>query len=499
MKVEDLFLVNLLRNNDANNDYDGIDIKYVLDFLNYHKIFIHYYKYLIKNRIFENSYNTMTSMYNEYIRKRLYYVSFLKFFIDLLNNNSIEYFIYKGYPLEFMIYGNVKRQYGDIDIVLKNICDIEKIKIILRDRLVITDYDVNFTDFLGESKVSVSFSNYEFIIEFKTNNHFFKNYSFDDVIIVDCGGLLINTLSYEATFIQLITYFYEFTENIAMIREPKKCKLQYAVDLLNFIKHNANKCDFEKIFYLVEKYHLKNKLFVVVKNLYKLFYDDCILKFLKRCNLDLKSTNLSIKGEIDWNVSIVDRFFRTNEIVEFIEKYCIGEFWLSEKNHYLYKDDYLTILFNNHNIDYQLRILKNKLIIKFKDLNFFDINVIVFINIYGFRVNGEYINPYIPITIRNNGDNLVFSRKSVSYRRLYDFKQERELDISKEKYVSFDQINKKIIIDLIKLPHRFDTNNYIGFNLMIFKVDGENIIRTSCLKTYYDKPLIINTPFSKLK
>ena len=187
-------------------------------------------------------------------------------------------------------------------------------------------------------------------------------------------------------------------------------------------------------------------------------------------------------------------FFHTSEIVEFIDKYCIGKFWLSEKNPYLYKGDYLTILFNNYNVDFQLRILNNKLIIKFKDLSFFDINVIMFINIYGFRVNGEYINPYIPITIRNNGDNLVFSRKSVSYRRIYDLKHERELDISQEKYVSFDLIHKKIIVDLIKLPHRLDTNNYIGFNLMIFKFDVEKIILTSCLKNYYAKPLIINKP-----
>jgi hypothetical protein len=75
------------------------------------------------------------------------------------------------------------------------------------------------------------------------------------------------------------------------------------------------------------------------------------------------------------------------------------------------------------------------------------------------------------------------------------------LNIEIQNYVHLINRNNNFIINVLlnKLPHELDLNNFIGINIMIFKINGGKVEATSQLKTYFEKPLIINKPMYEVK
>lgn len=500
MKLEEKFILELIRKNRilcVDNSVD-IDTEYIINFLIKHKIFIHYYDLLVKSSLFNMS--NIEKIKSSFVENRVIFMVFFKKLLSSLKEHRQQFMVYKGYPLEKIIYNDFKRQFGDIDVILKSDFKVEEFKEIIKNNFDCYDESDVFTDFLGESKLKVFFMNKTFIIEIKTKNHFYREFDFDKNMYLNIDhDINVLTFNYDFTFIQLVSYFYEFTENIAMIKEPKKCKLQYAVDLYNYLKINIGKINFKNVLEYTIKYKIVHKMRTVLINLYNLFLDDFILQILKyfpKNKIKYTYDDIIDIGRIEWNISIVDRFFHYEEITQHIEKFSLGSFWLSDNNRNIYKNDELEIKFIEKIVKFKFNITDEVLSIKFLNDDFFVNETIIFINLYGYRKNKEYINPFIPITIRNDHGKNIISRKAVSYRCNYDLNDEDLLNIELQDYVHIIKKNNGITIDVLlkKLPHELDINNYIGINIMIFKIKDGKIESTSQLKTYYEKPLIINEP-----
>lgn len=156
------FIINLIRNkinliveNEfyITNKFNSEDIiKNIVE----HKLFLHYYNDIIQNNLLPSENNKLKAIYfNEKTRRRKY-IDFLETLIGLLNKNNISFIVYKGYILENLIYNATKRTYSDIDIILDDFNDFEKVK-----RILYTSFDVNLdtsltdTIFIGEYKIEV--------------------------------------------------------------------------------------------------------------------------------------------------------------------------------------------------------------------------------------------------------------------------------------------------------------------------------------------------------
>ena len=386
MKLEDKFILELIRNNHILYIDENVDIntEYIINFLIKHKIFIHYYDLLVESSLFNLS--NIEIVKNSFAENRLIFLMFFKKLLFSLKEHRQQFLIYKGYPLEIIIYNGWKRQFGDIDIILRSDFKIEEFKEIVKSNFDCYDQNEVFTDFLGENKLNVSFMNETFIIEIKTENHFFKEFDFNKNMYLNIdNNINVLTFNYDFTFIQLVVYFYEFTENIAMIREPKKCKLQYAIDLYNYLKFNYTKINFKEVHKYTVKYKIVHKVRTVLINLYNLFIDDFILQFLKyfpKNEIKYIYDDIIDIGSIEWNISIVDRFFHCEEITKYIERFSLGSFWLSDNNRNIYKKETLAIKYVEEIVKFKLNITNEILSIRFLNDYFFANGTTIFINLY---------------------------------------------------------------------------------------------------------------------
>ncbi len=90
----------------------------------------------------------------------------------MLNKNNINFIVYKGYILECLIYNDIKRTYLDIDIILNDFNDFEKVKHTLYNSFDV-NLDTSLTDtiFISEYKIEIVLKNRIYCIEVKTLAH----------------------------------------------------------------------------------------------------------------------------------------------------------------------------------------------------------------------------------------------------------------------------------------------------------------------------------------
>lgn len=100
---EQKFVLDLLRDYivDINSEFD---YNKIIDILREHKIFLHFYNKL--NKITNDKFkNKIKNLYNIYTIRNSIYKNFLKEMVLILNQNNINYIIYKGLVLNNIIYG----------------------------------------------------------------------------------------------------------------------------------------------------------------------------------------------------------------------------------------------------------------------------------------------------------------------------------------------------------------------------------------------------------
>lgn len=496
MKKEFRTIINLIRNlniksiNDENFQFD-----FFINSLIYHKIFVHYYSKIRVALSSSELIKKIDGIYNIFVFNRIKYIVFVKELINCLSKVSI-FYIYKGFPLECIIYGGkFKRQYTDIDILVDNYEDIEKFKKEIRSSFICNDFN-NYTDFLGETKIGVLYNGTDYTVEFKTKNHFLKIGKIEKSMNINNKGINVNTLALEETFLQLITYYYEFTENIQMIYVTKKCKLQYALDLYVFIKKYKREINWYFVKEKAQKNHLVHKIRIAIINIMELFNDASIAEILDIFQVKLINyinSDILDVGRINWNISVVDRFLFADEIAVFLKKYSEGKFWLSEYNKNFYNYNIIkSDIFKN--IKFKVLFKDNE--IKFVFLNnvFLSGNFVILINIYAYRKSGEYIAPYIPVCLRKNNDNILISRVPPTCRSTFDSKLERESDISKQRYIIVEEEKNKLNVKILleKTPYDIDCKKIIGFNVVIYELEGNYIKKNWSLIPHYDLPVILS-------
>lgn len=498
MKKEDRYIVNLIRNNtDDLLNCEDYDLDYIIQTLLYHKIFIHYYEYLVNCQMFISKKEKINQIYNEFKKKRFYYNNFLFVLINLLEKNKCDYIIYKGKALETIIYDEkFVRQYKDIDIIVENIDDIKKIKELIKQNFVTRDYEENYIDYLGETKIYVFYRNEKYSVEFKNKQHFIGITEFNDTIQIELYGQKYNTLSLELMFLQLVVYYYEFTENFLMIEEVKKCRLQYAIDLYNFIKKHFNKLNIEKVKYYSEKYQLIHKIRIALLNLSYIFNDSKILDLLSEFpieSINYKYNDILDIGRIYWNENPLERFLNTDDIVQHIKKYFMGDFFIGKCNKKNYNNEMFDFTINDKNVSLFVEREFDELKFYFKNKKFFKNGTIINISLYGYRKTGEFVEPFMPVAIRKTSANYVFSRLSPSCKRKYDYNLEKELDISKENYIFIEEKNNyvSITIFLKRMPYKIRYEETLGFNVSVFQLKQNKVFEYWSLTPYYDLPYII--------
>lgn len=497
MKIEDRYILSIIKKDDfiIPKDYD-FDIDYFIEQMMKQKIYLYCYEKIIDNPYFKSKREIFFDKFEKIKKKKILFNICLYKILKVINESNISYFLYKGYILEKFIYDKkFVRQYNDIDIYTEKIEDIGNIKNVLKKNFICEDYDEENTDFLGETKIVVFCDGNRIEIEFKTNTHFCNVKDIENHIVINNGNLKIKTFSLEITFIQLCLYFYMFTENILML-EIGKNKLQSAVDLYNFIKKFEKEIDFMKVINYSIKYNKLHEIRLAIINVSKMFNDIYMHnKYKNIFNEKLINYNyddILDKGRINWNISIEDRFIYSEEIFQFLKKYCYGEFLISNSNNDIYDGSVLEFVFNDKKYKYKFDV-KDKISIIFDSENFLVDNDVLFIQLFCYRKSGEYILPYIPITIRNEESRYIYSRMPLSYLNNYNYQSEKDLDISKFNQVKITKMKGKttIEINLLNMPYNININDAIGINMCLFHLENDKIKNYGYLKKYYDLPLIL--------
>lgn len=190
------------------------------------------------------------------------------------------------------------------------------------------------------------------------------------------------------------------------------------------------------------------------------------------------------------NLAIFDRFFNNLELIKYFEKYYLGYFNFTKRNKVL---PHHLVFYNNIITDFKYIKKDNLLYIQIKPR--MEENMVIHLNIFGYRKTGEFIDPYIPITLRMINNNIIKSLfYAPTFNSLYDYEKEKEFY-----YGYIDEIVKiknglvetTLIIDLNKFPHYLDINRNIGFNMYLYKLKNNSIFKCFCIQPYYRKPLLI--------
>lgn len=500
MNLEKKYIIDLLRGKKVKiADYPNLNINRIIEILEKHKLFLHYYDSIYNDIALSNDKNAVIKKHNILKKEREDYLKFLGIITNYLNENKINYFIYKGFALEKIIYNKMYiRQYGDIDIITENINDTKRIITLLKEKFKFYIEQNPDTELLGEQELCLLYNGKKFYVEFKNSNHLFKIREFENYITINHNEICFRTFSLEVTLLQLIVYYYEFTENLEFISKEKKCVLQYPIDLYEFLKKYSNILNWDYIIDLAQKYQLIHKIRICFLNIHNLVADNLIIKLLsivKKNYINYEYCDILDVGRINWQISTIDRFLYNNEIQHFLNKFCSKNFVISEHNRNLYKMQGYSVYFNDHLFNISFNYENGKIKTFLTNAEFFKNDIVIYIVIYASRQNGEFVYPFIPVSIRNQHDEYVYSWMHPSCKLLYNYDLENEFIIFNHNYI---QISKEaqmieIDIDLKQFPHNININDTIGINIFLFKIFENKVIESWNLIPYYDLPLILHS------
>lgn len=495
MNLEEKYIINLLKSPDENKHVpQEINFNLFINILIDQKIFLHFYTHLLEKNLSEQQRKFLVSKYEVFRVEREKNLLFFKKIIEIINKCNINYYVYKGIALEKLIYNcHNRRMYDDMDIIMENYSDIkmvkEKIKLYFPN---VQEYDNLYNDILGETKLTITIDGELFIVEFKTEKHLFKVRDFSETITLNIEEQKFKTFSLEVTFLQLVSYYYEFTENIEIFRYLDKYILKYPLDFYLFLKKYKNSINWSKLLNLSQEYAMIHKVRLAIINVSELFNDSSILKILNyfpKEKINYRFNGIIDKGSINWIIPLKQRFFYIKEITNFLIKFSLGEFWL-ENNNNLFDKQPIKICFNDNTSLVNFELKKEDIIIIFSNSNIFDKNIITYINIFGYRQSGDYIDPFIPICIRKNKDKYLISSLGQSCRVDINYELETKSLISKENVEIHEEDKKiKIIIKISKFPHKINLNSLVALNLYLYKTCNSKVVETWNLNPYYELPL----------
>lgn len=490
MKIEEKFVVSLLRHENIDLEYyNDINALDVINILIEQKIFLAFADKLLDIKLFFKYKSEILNYKKMLIISRNKYMVVFRKIVKILNENNINYYIYKGLPLEKLVYfDNVHRQFSDIDIYCNN-KDIDKIISLIKNNFQkVIDYSESILEITGERKIVIQMNNLMLAIEFKTLEHFFKPKFLSPLEIMN-DDYIIKTFNLEETFTYLLKYYIEFTTNYIYLKETKKINFQYALDLYNFIKKYQNVLDYN---ILKEILQYNNISYEELKSVYNelkfIFFKNDISMNEKLQELSESNNNRYLVFD---NIQTLNRYFNNDELCTFLENFMLGKLYLEN---------------NIENLPFRINpkfdLVKNINIYYKKDLNIelelakYSDGLAIQLCIFGYRTTGEYIIPYIPLSIRKVKNNYLCTLYyAPTGNSLWNDLEEEEM-----KYGYIDDIiqlkvkegKMNLEINLEKFPHKLDIQRKIGINLYLYEIEKNSILQAWCLKPFYAAPFLLN-------
>lgn len=504
LRIEDKLLIECIKNDDISNvsllKKSAIDWDYVLEQLLNHRIFLLLYeklKYFFPSKTKAKA----TIYYYEYLKDKEEYEVFLNELLKTLNENQIDYILLKGIVNEHKIYKKKQtRMYSDIDLFIHQ-NDFERCIVLLMEK-----YGYNYYGQLSdynqhEVRLAIQYNNKEQLVEIKKrhrecsyleNNIFFENKS-----IIDINQSNVNTLNYEALLISSCLYLYNYIERVDGIINSTKIRLCYFADLFYLIKKNI--INYDKIIGISLKHKFIHKIVLILHHLSDLFYDDEIYNIYKLFEREYKKYDHNDYfdiGRIRWNFSIQDRIFNNKDVAKIISNYMLDKFYINQT----YMTNYLNAKKNLKEKDeikltYKIENENNYLKFKFENLSFpLDGNFVIYIMLYVKNKYGEYIAPFIPISIRLLKDSVkCYSRFTVNQATtLYNYLAEKEMPYQKGllKY-NFSDNYLEVYFDLSKYDINI-INGYISYNISFIKlVNRKNVFVIDRVVDVCDNPVLL--------
>lgn len=486
------FIINLIRNkinliveNEfyITNKFNSEDIiKNIVE----HKLLLHYYNDIIQNNLLPSENNKLKAIYfNEKTRRRKY-IDFLETLIGLLNKNNISFIVYKGYILENLIYNATKRTYSDIDIILDDFNDFEKVK-----RILYTSFDVNLdtsltdTIFIGEYKIEVIINGIIYCIEFKTPVHYALK-SNENLIEISVKNEVCKTFSLEITFANLILYLYRYIENMYYLQSGNRHTLQYIVDLYEFTIKYQSVINWKKFYKIICDNNLRDSLNLAIYAISEIYNTDIIKNIFKKNNIlinDFKS---------NFDCPLISRFIFKHEILEFYRNHLKGKFFLDNNNNKYNRMLGLIPFFRMTEIDIKICSDEESINFEINKLNF-NLNYIIQVQMFYYDVYGQFIAPYRSIVVRYENAMIYLSGAYPSRgANQYDKKIEKNAIKYKENEVKVIRCNDKIIIKINYDALEINNKKHIGINLLLYELNDCKLIPLFILVPFWNNPLIIN-------
>lgn len=458
----DAFILDLL-NNRFNNNVEKDCCESILNDMIKHKIYLRYFDDILNYDIFKEKREMLKAIKSSILEKIKIKNELLKEVIKIFNNKKLEYIVYKGYVLNHLSYRNCdKREYNDIDIIIKNPKDLKTFIDELEKHFLIDNIgDKNFNSLNSEVQLFIFYKNNRIPIEFKkiTKNQIVFNGD-QDLMMVDTPIGFIKTFNYETTLLNLISYFSYYNMSAYSILTSKKLIFKYPVELYDFIVNNFDKINFKLLSDKILKNNMIKKTGDALFILSEIFNNFDYLEIFK--NLKLKFICSSINNFIPTSHMYLHR----EEMANVIKKHLYSNFIFN------YSEN-----IKESNNDYQ--ISDSKVIVKYtcknKELfiNFkYDIKHkwILYFQLYGSDKNNEFYNPFLPIFIHVT-DNVLIT-ESIYKRNMQHFRNDTEKRSNIFKYFLINKDENSIELS-IDLSNKFNFNKKIGINYIVYCL-GEN-------------------------
>lgn len=480
---EEKFVYDILLKKDINkNTLSNLDIRRVVSILLEHKIFLRYYKKL--SELFEGmEKNIIKLQYFLIEEKKQRYNIFFKSLATTLNDNNIEFLIYKGIVLEKII--NSDRMYNDIDIVLKKDVDYIKAIKILKKYFNVIDINSNHENNLVlEDYVIINFEGINYSIEFKKKCNDIIINNWDNLIEIDINGVIIKTYSLEVTFLNMVKYIYNFTNHYFYIQNGNRYILQYFDDLKIFLERYYNILNFEKIKIIIDQekmYYKIKKCFLALEQIYSCDFSN-IFPF------DFVTLVEDDHSFID-SLPILFKIFRRGKFKDYYINFILPTEILKNSNN-IKKENILKI--DNEIIKINFFSINESKILSKVIFNNLKVEYAIYLQLYYFDKYGFFVAPFLPIYIYKENNKYIAKRFFHSRtRKVIDLeKLNNSEEFSRETIViNYTKKQIEIEIDLEKLD--FNKNCKIGLNCIIYNYQ-DNIIKSAtalnCINKY---PLIL--------
>ncbi len=461
----------------------NVNIETIIKILVEHKIFLRYYPILLE--LFNGK--NCKSIQLQYIllkERKIKYKCFFKKFIDVLNENHVDFVIYKGIVLETII--NSERMYSDVDIVLKNHEDYKNVIEILTKKFNIVDINTDYENNLSlEDYVIINFENLNYSIEFKkaNNSNIIKNYK--DMLEININNSIISTFSLEVTFLNLINYVYNYTNSYFYIQNSNRFIFQYFDDLKIFIEKYCNILNLDKINIISTENKMFKKIckcFKILKQIYN--YDFTQLFARNRIFVDEEENSF-----FD-SIPILFKIFRREETKNFYLKFILpseilkGTSKLSKEYYLNLNDEHVKINCDNSN--------KNNLLVKVEFENS-SIDKIIYLQLYYFNNYGFFVDPFLPIFIYNyNGE--FFAKKFFHSRtsKIIDLIKLNTLKPFSDEIVKITNKSNEIVININLYNLQVNCNYKIGLNCIVYNYKNSLINGAETINNIDKYPLILN-------